>query len=467
MNRRRRHRRWPLRLLRGSAWLLGGGVLLFAALQFLVSTDWAAGKAADALSSRLGLPVTVERVGWTPWGGARAEGVSIAQPEALAARVGEPLVEIEACRVRPDYLALLAGRAEARSVEFDAPRVRVAVEMLGAIAGSAAAPVGEPGTLAGGGGRARVRPGPPAGPQASGGASTTGPEPEEPPAEASTPTPEVRKPVRISVRRGEFRLVRAGAGELAGVTGVDLDLPLFAPGSEAAGRIDRLKLLGSSIQTNVEVALDPAARVVSFLFPKASENELQCTGVVHISTANGWPFQAQLGVRLLELDLGSVGAPQGGKIKRLNLALNGQGWVHAPGSWAGRLRAELGELTVPVEGIGLSFDRGTALADWSGGVLRIPDARLVGEQVSLLGNGWLNRVEAAAVVRVVVSETLAPALSQEVARRQPGARLDWQRLEPGRRAYTDLRIWQEQGGWLTGLGPEGRPIPAAEWLESP
>jgi hypothetical protein len=145
--------------------------------------------------------------------------------------------------------------------------------------------------------------------------------------------------------------------------------------------------------------------------------------------------------------------------EEVELLARWQGELTRPASWVGNLVAVASGLRGhhADRGEALVFGKGQVVVDLRGGVVHVADARLMGERLSVLGNGLgLMDGRAAAVVRVVADPEYS-GLMTEVA---IGSFLSagWTRswlapLETPDRYYRDIHL---QGGFPTYMVDIGR-----------
>jgi hypothetical protein len=188
--------------------------------------------------------------------------------------------------------------------------------------------------------------------------------------------------------------------------------------------------------------------------PESAEKKAQVTGSLLVKMVRGVPFQAKVGYQRSESIEWQIQGFDSVRIESNQTLVQGGGWLLAPMSWQGLMGIQGRGLHLRESG--LSFDRFGGNVLLQAGLLQAPDVRILGDQVSLLGNGWVNRSDGAGVLRVVVPTTAAGMVTQ----RLEGASL--QPLEPGNRGYIDLSVWREPEGWVAGY--DDRTLPVAELL---
>lgn len=425
--RKGRVRRWAIRLALGL-------IAAFAVLQLVLLTPWPAEWVAGRLERRLGLEVEIERLGWTPWSGAKVRGVRVFQPGPLRVEGDEWLVDVEEVRVDLAATGLLAGEVVVERLEVERPRLHLRGEMVIDWLRQAVPPPVE----------VAVVPKDSAARVASASEATKGEAPpvaEARPAEKAEAIVVAEAPLEKSKARskakrweveiadGEVLLGWGGMSEpLAGVTGVGLDLR--KDGGEGTGRLTgewSVPLVDGAGGFVIELLKEGMAWRMR---PGGPRSDAAPIFEAAASALPGVPWQLTTGGGRAGVEW-SFG---GREIKAEQVAWQGGGggWVLAPGSWAAGFRAEAGALEVPA--LGWRGDRAEVVVALERGRLKVPVAKAVGETGSILANGWADAGGARGTVRVVVP----PEVAQEIGRRWTGADLPWRPLAPGNRVFLDV-----------------------------
>jgi len=404
---------------------------------------------------------TIAKASWSPWGGVRLGGLTA---EAVYSGEGTlaPIFEIGELRVQPYWGALFGGRLEIREIRVKSPRGKVPVELLAQLmrgGGSmevARMTVTEQATETESGSRER-----PGGEQDGvgespdpGGKGQTAPGQKKP---AAAPPAPVRReqPGRLIVEDGELHVYTMAHRDRALViTGIGGELP-FA-GEEAAGwfqtagvRIADRELVGA---LKIPVAWrKPVLRLAPV---EVRWNGLRVRTLAALRVRGR--VTGSVEIRALPGPLKPVNLPGWPSLRvsagELEMLARWQGELTRPGSWVGNVVAVGSELRAQHADRGnpLVFDRGQVVIDLRGGIVQVADARLMGERLSLMGNGLgLMDGRTAAVLRVVADPELAEKMTEVAA----GSMLSggWTRswlapLETPDRYYRDIHL---QGGFPT------------------
>jgi len=453
----RRPRLWVRRLKRLLLILVGLLLVLFLGLQILFATPWFRGKVAGKLSQRVGLEVSIGGLGWTPWGGGAVREFRVEQPPGIREQTEDPLVQVGEIRVFPDYVACLRGNWRARRVQFDAPELAVSVEMLVAMVGSRV-PDAEPPTVA----LAKPPAAPPRVTPPSGPETVVEPGSEHavapPKPVAGQPSakeePQAKKqPFELIVSSAKGLLFSAGSKtSICSFSGVDLKLPLGDATKQGGGKIGQISLGDQVIETEVLFEVESPGSLVEFKVMENADKEMQLTGGLRVKLSRGLPFQAVVGYRSSAPIRTSVPGIGEVEVSRNQTAVQGTGFGVAPMSWRGLLQFQGEGIRLPKQSLEMGRYEGSVLLQ--NGVLQIPDIRFLGDDFSLLGNGWVNRRAGSGVVRLVV-----PEQAEGVLRGRFGV-TELQALEPGDRRFLDVTLWRAPEDWMADV--DGRTVPLRE-----
>lgn len=396
--------------LRRWLWLLP--VALPAAL-LLIANLWLAspfgrGWIAGKIQSRTRLETRVGGASVTPWSGIVARDLALLQPPPLRQAVTEPLARIRGIRLEPVWKSWIRGRAELESIELDSPRLVIPLELLADAARSRAPekPQSPPSAV--------VTP-PPAAPAAPPAATP----PATPPAAAPPPqVPAAALPPTgwLRVKNASFILVSASSGKaLIELSGIDGAVPVSGLPAESELRVRAIRAAGADVLSDVRAALDWRAPVLSL-----KPLETECRGVkltlaAKLALASGLPLQLE--ARVPRQPFPPLPLPGDGEARAASIAADAsfRGILLAPGTWQGDLVTEALAPSVRLGGHEAKFDRGGTVTVLRGGMLSCVDARLIGDELSFLGNATLladGRL--AGVLRMVAPPESAAAIARRV-----------------------------------------------------
>jgi hypothetical protein len=133
-----------------------------------------------------------------------------------------------------------------------------------------------------------------------------------------------------------------------------------------------------------------------------------------------------------------------------------QGHALAPGSWQGQCLVQTLLVDAEFAGNKASFNHGQGLVVFQQGVLRCLDARLIGDDVSLLGNGMaLSDGRFATHLRIVAAPENLAAISSRVQTDSP---LQLTPLSTPQRAALDMRVFGFPGKVFYQANPAAKPV---------
>ncbi len=340
---------------------------------------WIAGK----IQHRSGLEARVGRCAVWPWSGVSLYDVELLQPAALRSSVAEPFARIATIRLTPVWRSWLRGKRELRAVALDSPRLVVPVELLADLAKSkiqTPAVVSAPPAVAA----------PPfVGPPAPAPAAPVPPPPVVPPVPPKVPV--ILPPTAwLRLKNASFTLVSAATGasriDVAGLSG---EIPIAGAPAESTLAVRSIHAGGGVMASDLVAHLEWANPLLSLKPVETEIHGLKLTLAAKLGMLSGLP--AQLEVLLPRQPLESISLPANSSAAAEVIAANARfrGLLLAPGTWQGDLVAEAQAPSGTVAGHEVKFDRGSTVTVLRGGLLSCVDARLIGDELSFLGNGTL------------------------------------------------------------------------------
>ena len=468
-----KRRRWR----RAAFALAAAPVVLFGLANLWLATPLGRGWIAKQLGRRVGLHVEIGPGSWSPWAGLVLRDVELRLPADAGLPGGAvDVLKVERIAVRLRWGGVLHGRVAPERIEVVRPDVNIPVELLMSLAGrkdraAVPPPAAELPALAGEAGEGeRGKPsaeGPAGGGQAPAEAGKAG---------APSPgAPQLRKRAEeeptawLVVRGGRLRIGMGGARDTGLVLdGIDAEIPVRGRAAGGGLKIAKCLLNGEPLGGfDIPLSWKDPQLALGRWQPEIAGMRV---GVgLQVILRGDIPFSVSCAVpeQSADLDSGAPGAP---RIKAARVAgvARMAGYLRAPSSWLGDARADAVEIRgVNVSGKPVEFDRCSLRAVLRGAVVRVNDARAVGEQFSVLGNGLVfadGRVEALA--RVVLPEDAAREAGAGVARAVGVENFGFQPLGTPDRWYLDCRI----GGSVVAplfLVPGAAPVPLRSVLRRP
>ncbi len=398
----RRWRRVVLILLAFPAIALLLGNLLLASP---LSCRWIAGK----IQSRTGLETRVAGASWSPWNGAALNGLEFLQPVALRAVVKDPLLKCTSVRVTPVWRAWLRGRLEVRNIELDTPRILLPLEVISSLAGTPAPPTTAAAPPIA---KAPLPTQPPAAPPVPPAPAP----PAAPPAVAVAASPQAPPPQPtgwLRLKNASFAIVHAGSRRtLVEFSNTRGSIPTSGNPAQSILEIGGISVLGNPVFTDLSANLDWTSPLLSLKPLDLVVGSYKLVFAAKIAKYSGLPLQIE--AQLPRQPLASFALPFNGNAAAESIAANARfrGLLLAPGSWQGDLLTEAVSPTVRIGGHDAKFDKASSVTVLRGGILSWVDARMIGDELSLLGNATLladGRLAGAA--RVVASPESAAGIA--------------------------------------------------------
>jgi hypothetical protein len=450
--RKRRWRKW-LGLAVLALAVLGLPLAFGVSNLFLLSPmgrDFVAGR----IQRTIQLETSVRGSTWSPWNGFTVYGLVIKQPPPLRKAVSAPILNAETIRIHPDWRALAKRRLAIRRIEIRKPDGAVAIELLSQIPRAPVDPAiaAKPPELAvADTPRDLPTPAAPGIPPAAL-APVEKPETVAPPI-VTTPT------VWISVTGGSLRIVSAMTKEpLCRISRIDGAIPLGGKKAEAGLALGGIAFLGHEIPETVRIPMQWESPVLDAGVIEGGVFGIGCKLEAKFGLTPGIPFL--IGAIFPKQDGKEIVLSETIRAKLGSVAGQGriQGFMLAPASWQGQGVIQAVAVETDYAGQKADFAHGQALVMFQGGALRCIDARLVGEETSILGNATLlSNGRFAAIARVVASPEALLAVSKHT-HPEAGVPL-FTPLSTPQRAALDMRVFGYPGNVFFQPNPAAKPIP--------
>ena len=406
--------RGPRRWRRVVISLLALPILALLLGNLILSTPWACHRAAVKIQRYTGgLEVHIRGMTFTPWSGISITGLEILQPLPLRKQVKQPLLTIVSVQITPVWNAWLRGKMIVQSIALDAPRIVMPVELLAHL--TQAGPAVPPPVAA-----LQVTPPvavvPPVNPPVVGPAVVSQPDNTPATADSSFATAPPTFPTAwLHVKNASFTLIHAESKQLL------LEILDIGGAIPIAGNPAKSHLTIGSISAAGQPATSPTSATLDWKSPQLSLDplEIKIGGLpfhiaAKLASERGLPLQIE--AKLPPQPLSSLTVPFGGRIEADSITAQARfrGLLLAPTTWQGDAVAESNSLQLQLPSHRVRFDRGNAIVLLRGGVLSCVDARLVADEISLLGNATLladGRLAGAARL-VATPETVVSAVRQ-------------------------------------------------------
>lgn len=402
----KRGRRRGLRRYLGPALLLAP-VAVLPAVNLWLASPFGRAWIAKKIHQRCGLEARVAGASASPWNGIEVQGLEILQPPPLRSAIGEPLFKTRSVKLNPVWRAWLRGRTEIQAIDIDSPRAVVPVELLASLVRSHAAP---------------ASPAPAPNPQASGPAPSS--PPEHPPAPPAPPTvtPPASSAIHVPptgwlrIRNASFRLISASKhSDLIEVKGVNGDIPVSGSPARSKLRVAGIRIAGDETISGIDATLSWQAPILTLQPVETTSHGIKLTAAGQAALVKGLPVQAEIQAPAQALPPTALPADSRAEADLIASSARFRGFLLAPASWQGEWVAQSERIKFHAAGHDVGFDRGFMVTTLRGGVLSCNDARLLGDDLSLLGNATLIADgKLAGVLRVVAAPETAAAIGSRL-----------------------------------------------------
>lgn len=405
---RRGFRRWRLATLL----LLASPLVALVLGNLLLSTPWACHWTAVRIQRHsAGLDVSVSGITFTPWSGISLSGLEILQPVPLRTAMTEPLLHIDSIRIAPVWQAWIRGKIAVQSMELDTPRIVIPVELLAQLTkAETTAQLAPQSTVA-----TQIAP-----------ATTAVPSDPPPviappvtvPAQAEPPIPVTLPSIPtgwIYLKNASLTLLQAESKRvLLEISNTRGAIPISGNPAASQLTVGYISSLGQPLASSIRAELEWKSPQLSLKPLEVNIGGYPLLIAAQLGSFSGLPLQIE--AKLPPHKLAPVMIPFGVQIaaESITAATRFRGLLLAPATWQGDLAIESISPFIHLASHDAKFDRGNAVALLRGGVLSCVDARLIGDELSLLGNVTLladGRLAGAA--RVVAAPGTATSIASQ------------------------------------------------------
>lgn len=451
--------RWKRRVIWILAILLIAPLICLALLNLVLATPWPRGWAAGKISQRTGLEASIGSASWTPWGGACVGDIKIQPPVELAASAREPLFHVHKIRAFPRWTDVLRGKPALSRIEIDRPELSVPLELIASLVSSTTGQAPEvdeasspPPLVAANESSKPDRHGRRSGQSAA--ADKVESEGEEGFSDQSANT------TLVEVRDGGVKFLLGGGNALA-VSGIRGKVPVAGDPAITEFHVGSVVALGRVLTSDVVLPItwqSPELRTgaVDLSIAGVEMKFLAAFGVMR-----GSPFAFDILIPSQSVDGQPYFKTLQPTAKMLEGRLQCRGALRFPRTWHGGGGFVASDIQMMVSGEQVHFDTSRGRATVQDGELNVPDIRLTGDRISLLGNGEVaDGGEVAGVLRIVVPPDFAEALSRQFM--VNGVSPAFAPLVTRDREFIDLRWISYDGVQGIELGVGGPVLPIGQ-----
>ncbi len=448
--------------------------VLWGLLNLIFWTGWGTGFLEKRVEARVGLACEIESVSWAPWAGVNVGNVGIHPSGETSSE--SPLFEIDRLHLDPSWLSFTKGEIRWERLEVGAVKGRVSIEQLKEILAKyhenhPVKVISNP-----------VKPVAPLEIKTEDGVVAT-PKKSKP-----SPDQEAVPPVVVPQRKQDSgkKSEAVPVDDFRGIIILeDMDLELYSEEhSEFSIRLDdvagEIPIWGESREGELrvgEVALGSRLSEKSLNFPvtwgeralrlekagmKIFGVDLNVKGVIRLSA--GLPAGLQIDLPDQQMDLSPIYMSQNSPVELAHLSSRNtlRGQLLNPRSFNGQSLTKFKGLVLhdPKDGGDVRFESGLAAFQLSASGIVAKDLRVIGEEDSILMNGFVTTGgQAAATVRIVSSPERASSHEKRIRNSSQALELSFLPLVTPDREYRDVRIEARSGTLMMDLGIDEQWVP--------
>lgn len=425
-----------------------------------------------SITSRIKLDASVRGASFSPWNGFTIYGLKIEQPGELPPSA-RPLLLLEELRALPAWKPLLRNRLELREIEITRPILHLPIELLSAIssrkpppeiASSKTPPATPP---------AATIPNPPDPipapiPQVAAFPPTVPPRPSVPgirldPPLVIPPAPDSEipdpAPVFAQIHHGSLFVSSAKSERtFLNIGDISGSIPLSGAPAGRSLKLSQISLPGRAPLPPLEIPVGWRNPTLSFGPVGRGISGIETILLARVFLLPGIPFSVEAVVP--EQHTRVIAVPPHGSAKIGNIGGRSilQGYAGNPAGWRGQGILKVSSVTAILPQATTQFDSGQLLAYFGNGILAFPDARLIGDEISILGNAaLLPDGRAAARIRLVAAPEKLIGIHPQFFQRSSPPRLT--RLSTPQRSAWDIGIFWTPEKLLIFPDPWADPIP--------
>jgi hypothetical protein len=457
-------RRWKRKLglaLFGLAFL--APLLAFGVSNLFLVSPKGRALIADKISRQLQLEAKVQGATWSPWNGITIYGLRLEQPDLLRKSFKKPLLSVQSVRIHPDWSALREKTLSLKGMDVVKPDFTIPIELLSQIPQREVSPplVAKPPDLAAakpptGHSAPQRNPVTPTPPN-PGVTELVPPVQQLPPIVKSVPA-EPSPAVWINIHEGSLGIVSLmSPAPLFHAGGINGSVPLAGKPTESRISVGKMTGLDGKDLGKITLPLKWDAPILTLQAVGGEISGMDFKVAGQIALTQGNPFRIDVAVpeqkdRKLRV--------AGNALANLGVVMaqgRAQGFLRLPASWQGQWIAQAGAIDAEMGGLKNHFGQGQALVIFQSGVLRCVDARLIGEDASIIGNAMLlSDGRMAGIARIVAAPESLVAISRITRPDSTPPHLT--PLSTPQRSALDIQIYGRPGKLFYQSDPMSAPL---------
>ena len=400
-------------------------VLAFLLSNLALSSPWARHKLAGKIRGITGLETEIGNASWAPWSGVSLKQITIKQPPELRSAISSPMVKIESLKITPVWPAWLKRRFEMRSITLVRP---VFVLPVGILTRPLTPAIAEPPppTLA------TAPPPRPAAPPPP-------PLAKQPPP-TPVPAPRIAQPTgMIYLTDASFSVVSASQALFA-ATKISGAIPVAGDAAETFLHIGELTAVGKIVAQDLRAQLAWQAPFLTLKPMPLTFDKITATLAMQLGMLSGLPIQ--ISAQVPGQAFPAISLPRHGEAQAESIAMEAgfHGLLLAPSTWQGDCIAKAVSPRFRSGEHYAMFDYGRAVTVLRSGQISCLDARLMSDELSILGNATIaSNGSAAAICRIVAAPQRLETISRIIFPTLQDSRLT--PLNTPQRAAFDLAVF--------------------------
>ncbi|MGJ8644352.1 MAG: hypothetical protein ACSHX9_13170 [Luteolibacter sp.] len=415
------------------------------------------------ISARIQLETSVQGTTWSPWNGITIYGLKVKQPEELQEAISRPLLSIQSIRLDPVWTQLVRKRLDLKGIDLVKPDFTLPIELLSMIPTTPPDPelaTATPPDLAMNQPSPNLSAPTTQAPAVIPTPSKPQPTPPQPKQIETAPPPPITTPTLfINLTDARIRVVTTMSDSpLYEVNGVSGQLPYKGKKTQTTLVTGTISTLGNKIAEEMNIPIEWNSPTLASNSINGKIFGLDATVGIQLGLTQGLPLRVIASIPEQKEKEIALSQSTGMKIGAAGGQGLFQGFLSYPFSWQGQALLRGVEIDAKHLENETHFDTGHALFIFRNGALSCADARLSGEETSILTNATLlSDGRAAANLRVVASPEILGVISNFTD--PTGSPPYFTPLHTPQRAALDLEIFGKLGDFRYKPNPFAEPIP--------
>lgn len=261
------------------------------------------------------------------------------------------------------------------------------------------------------------------------------------------------------MKNASLAVVHAGSTypllEISNTSGA---IPISGDSAQSSVIIGKVSAFGNDVTADLTTSLDWTRPLLSLKPVETQIGGYQFLVAAKIGALSGFPLQIE--AQLPRQPLAAFKIPFNGEATAESIvaSLRFRGLLLAPGTWQGDLVVDAAAPNIHIADHETKFDKGSAVIVLRGGLLSCVDARLISDDLSVLGNATLLADgRAAGVARLVAVPESVGSIASKIFTNVPGSPSLTPLATPQRAAF-DLEAFGTIGRLFLRIGKDGPTV---------